>query len=198
MDSNRLPSQLERKARDYADYHRRASQASAPSSMNYLGKSSTPDFEMLITSMSTSLTMLYRIVRSIEESEDVVDSLDPEEDIEEYAHAKGELYAAKSLYLTLKQAISDMEDDRVLATSHGMDQRDYFYKVEEHNGIVGKENMETTGFIGRMMGTTTNRTVSTNPLYQHYSAGITLPPSYSGPNYLAQVANIKLPAIPPI
>lgn len=191
MDSNRLPSLLERMARDMADVHRRARNSAPLTGANF--RKEYPNFQTLISGMAGPLAMIYRVVRVIEDSEDVLDSLDPEEDIEEYAHAKGELYAAKALYLNLKQCISDIEADRVLATSNGRDQQDYFYKVEEHNGVVGEENMRDTGFIGRMIGTTN----TTFPSKTRLSPNQYITPKYVGINYIPQAAQ-GIPAIPSI
>jgi hypothetical protein len=168
MDCNRLPSQLERMARDYADRHHQLY-------MKYRSQQVTwgrvqfhiPDFEALICSMTQPLTMLYRIVRNIVDSEDVVESLDPDEDLEELAHAQGELYASKTLYLSLRDGIEAMEEDRLIATWQGLEAKDYFYKVEEFSGIVGEENMKTNNPRGRRIGSSgsNGNSVWAMPLY---------------------------------
>jgi hypothetical protein len=166
MDCNRLPSHLERIARDYADRHNRLymqhrSQAVAWGRVQF----HIPDFEALICSMTQPLNMLYRIVRTIVDTEDVVESLDPDEDLEELAHAQGELYASKTLYLSLKDSIEAMEEDRLHATWQGLEAKDYFYKVEEFSGIVGEENMKTNNPRGRRVGSSGGSPVYAMPLY---------------------------------
>lgn len=142
-DISRLPAKLESTARLLADRHHKINwnMRQSPSRSFLAGKENVPDFESIMASFTVPLTMLIRVSESIAESDDIVSSLDPEEDLEEIQHANGELFAAKSLYLTLRETLYTMEEDRLNVTEAGDNSWNYFYAVEDMRGPVGRNGL---------------------------------------------------------
>lgn len=89
-----------------------------------------PGLEDLLSTMTSAYVMLCHIVDSIEEAEAIVDSYeDSEEDESDVAHARGELFATKKLYLDMVPKIGELETQRLYAYVGGQ-------PIEEYNKHV--------------------------------------------------------------
>lgn len=90
-------------------------------------RSGFPDEIAFHTGFSMVLASLQRIVENMQEAEDALLSLqDDGEDETEILHAMGELFAAKTIYLSLVAGIQPLEESRVNGTSVGLTAHEYF------------------------------------------------------------------------
>lgn len=143
-----------------------------------------PDQSHMATGFSVAINMLFRCVDMILECEDRIAYLDEDEmGSEEYQHALGELFAAKSAYLVLTKSVGELEIDRLDATSAGLDQMQYLNEVIKAKGPVGMDNLSNAGF-----GEIRINAPYTNPSYKA---------PFISTNYIIQARSPSLSATPP-
>lgn len=91
---------------------------------------SFPDEDALYTGFAMVLSMLFRIVDTMKETDDTLQSLiEDQEDEEAILHATGELFAAKAIYINLVASIEPLEDSRLQGTAEGVDAKEFFSLV---------------------------------------------------------------------
>jgi hypothetical protein len=96
-----------------------------------------PDREALFLGFSAIHGVLKQVVELIKESEERVDFLS-EEDVgsEEYQHAMGELFGAKSAYIAMYKSVIPSEIKRLEAVDQGFSQEEYYH--ESYRGGTGR------------------------------------------------------------
>jgi len=106
-----------------------------------------PDKETFDVAFSLALALLLNVVRSIKEAEDMVETLldDEEADAEELAHAQGELYGAKKMYLDLVPVIGAVETSRLQSTAVSMAPGDFMTLIGRNKAIPVYDKSYTRG-----------------------------------------------------
>lgn len=123
-------------------------------------RSGSPDEVAFHTGFSMLLSALQGIVERMEEAEDALASLqDDSEDEAEILHAAGELFAAKSIYLSLVDGIEPLEHSRIEATRAGVTASEYFHRLSKAGRVPDYTDDPTHGFL-------TARNLSANSVVQ--------------------------------
>lgn len=183
-DVDRFAYSLRDRSKEHGHRHIEIAKRSSMG-IGYNNRRNYPDQFYIATGFSVAITMLYRCVDMILECEDRIAYLDEDEmDSEEYQHALGELFAAKTVYLTLCKSVGELEIDRLDATATGLDQMEYLNEVIKAKGAVGMDKLANGSKCGELRIGTPYTT-----------------PSYKAPfistNYIIQAQSPSLSATPP-
>lgn len=94
-----------------------------------------PDVEALSVGMSAVFALLWAAVDEIIQAEERIEFMDDvEDDTEERQHAMGELFAAKSIFISLYKRVPNLERERLQATREGKSQRGFLQRVTRGEG----------------------------------------------------------------
>lgn len=164
-DLHRFASKLEYTADELSKRHRQVAHNGTwtrPNSMDNYGT----DIESFMTAFSILVSNLRMILIKISELEEFADALDEEDDVE-LAHTNGEIFALKSLYLTLKKSHRQVEEVRLIAAERRVPAR-RFYQEATTTGIPSLNRLLRSGEV-LVDGTITKpqlyaKTVTTNKI----------------------------------
>lgn len=130
----------------YAREHRAINQDTKR--YGYNGYSNSyPDTEALAVGMSSMMALLWAAADQITEAEDRLEFLGDDDDSEEYQHALGELFGAKSMFLALNKRVPMVERSRIDATQQGKNQQYFLRQICLGEGSTRDENFIDAGLI---------------------------------------------------
>lgn len=123
----------------YAQEHR--SRAMTARSTGYGGKATEfPDEQELAISASTFFGMMFATLDQIMEAEQRLEFLDDvDEDSEEYHHAQGELFGAKTIFISIAQKFSEIETERIASTGYGEKPKKFLHSMIRGEGNIKGE-----------------------------------------------------------
>lgn len=96
-----------------------------------------PDKTAFEVSFSVALAFLATIVNAIVEGEEVLEMTldDDEPDDDEISHANGELFAQKTMYLSMLKTLGQLETSRLHSTCYGMPTGEFMVAVGRNKAV---------------------------------------------------------------
>jgi hypothetical protein len=151
--------EIEHTLKMYADEHRMRAQ-----STSYGGRSTYPTDEDLALSASTFFAMMFAALDQIQEAEQRLEFLDDDVDgdSEEYHHAQGELFGAKSLFISIANRFAEIETERLASTAYGEQPKRFLHTIIRGEGVVKGEPIYEYG----VKDITLHDLMKTTPVYQ--------------------------------
>lgn len=115
--------------------HTEANREARADRYNYAARNiGAPDSEAMSMAYSVCIDMLWGMVIEITEAEQRLEYVEAEPDSEEYQHALGEVFGAKSVFLSVHTRMVNLEHSRIEATRQGRNQRAFLGDVVRAEG----------------------------------------------------------------
>jgi hypothetical protein len=102
-----------------------------------------PDREAMYGIQSANMVTLWDVVDQIVEAEERLEYCGDDAESEEYQHALGELFGLKTVFLSLTKRLYILEQDRLNATQHGLDGKEFLVNILRNDGdsVMGRTNL---------------------------------------------------------
>lgn len=130
----------------YADFHHQLWAENRRNSLSYPQTLHIPDKDSLYQSFTSVMNLMATALHAVKDATEAVETLDADEDSEDFFHALGELFGAKTLYINMAQSVVPLEENRVRATRNGISSVVYFDMVFKNEGLVPADKMDPGGF----------------------------------------------------